>query len=92
MDVLRSFVTVAEFGSYTQASMLLSRSQPAVSMQLKKLEHMVERPLFQREEQKLALTEDGQILFEFARRILALNDDALCRIVKPRRQLSMRQR
>ncbi len=83
MDVLRSFVTVADFGSYTQASELLSRSQPAVSMQLKKLEHLVQRRLFQREEQKLALTEDGEILFDYARKILALNDEAISSIIKP---------
>lgn len=83
MDVLRSFVTVADFGSFTQASELLSRSQPAVSMQLKKLEQLVERRLFQRDQQKLALTEDGQVLFEYARRILALNDEALSTLVKP---------
>ena len=77
IDVLRSFVTVADFGSFTQASELLARSQPAISMQLKKLEKLVEHPLFQRSDQKLNLTEDGQVLFEYARQILSLNDEAI---------------
>lgn len=83
IDVLRSFVTVADFGSFTQASELLARSQPAVSMQLKKLEKLIERPLFQRSDQKLNLTEDGQILFDYARQILSLNDEAISTLVKP---------
>ena len=82
-DVLRSFVTVADFGSYTQASELLGRSQPAISMQLKKLETLLECSLFQRNEQKLDLTEDGRILFDYARKILSLNDEAVATFVRP---------
>ena len=83
IDVLRSFVTVADFASYTQASELLGRSQPAISMQLKKLEALLECHLFKRSEQKLSLTEDGRILFDYARQILVLNDEALSTFVKP---------
>ncbi len=81
-EVLRSFVTVADFGSFTQASELLGRSQPAISMQMKKLEYMVGQSLFQRSEQKLSLTEDGETLFEYARQILSLNDEAVSALVK----------
>jgi DNA-binding transcriptional LysR family regulator len=83
MDVLRSFVTVAEFGSYTQASELLSRSQPAVSMQIKRLEELLDHSLFQRVDQKLKLTHEGEHLFSLARQILALNDEAVSTLVKP---------
>ncbi len=83
MDVLRTFVTVIEFGSYTRASELLGRSQPAVSMQIKRLEGLVNYPLFHRLEQKLKLTPEGKTLFEYARQILSLNDEAIATLVKP---------
>ena len=83
IDVLRSFVTVADFASFTQASELLARSQPAISMQLKKLEKMLDRQLLQRRDQKLKLTEDGQVLFDYAKQILSLNDEAISVLVKP---------
>jgi DNA-binding transcriptional LysR family regulator len=82
-DVLRSFVTVAEFGSYTQASELLSRSQPAISMQIKRLEQLVDHCLFHRVEQKLKLTHEGEYLFGVARQILSLNDDAISSLTRP---------
>jgi DNA-binding transcriptional LysR family regulator len=83
IDVLRSFVTVAEFGSYTQASELLSRSQPAISMQIKRLEALLGHVLFQRVQQKLKLTAEAEQLFELARQILTLNDEAVSIFVKP---------
>ena len=83
IDVLRSFVTVADFASFTQASEILARSQPAISMQLKKLEKMLGRKLLQRNDQKLKLTEDGQVLFDYAKQILSLNDEVISIFVKP---------
>jgi DNA-binding transcriptional LysR family regulator len=83
IDVLRSFTAVAEFGSFTQASELLSRSQPAVSMQIKRLEEIIKCSLFQRSDQQLKLTQEGQILFDYARQILSLNDEAVSKLVKP---------
>ena len=83
IDVLRSFVTVADFASFTQASEILARSQPAISMQLKKLEKMLDRQLLQRNDQKLKLTEDGQVLFDYAKQILSLNDEVISIFVKP---------
>ncbi len=83
IDVLRSFVTVADFGSFTQASEILARSQPAISMQIKKLEKLFDLPLFQRSDQKLKLTEEGQLLFDYSRQILSLNDEAISTLIKP---------
>ena len=42
VDVLRSFVTIVELGGYTQAGDVLGRSQPAISLQIKKLEEILE--------------------------------------------------
>lgn len=83
IETLRSFVTVADFGSITQAGELLARSQPAISMQIKRLEKLVETPLFHRREHKLKLTDDGEQLFRYAREILHLNDEALATFNRP---------
>lgn len=83
MDVLRSFVTVAELGGFTQAGELLGRSQPAISLQIKKLEEMTSTHLFSRNSKGLKLTQQGETLFKYASDILALNDEALNTFLKP---------
>lgn len=83
MDVLRSFVTVAELRGFTQAGELLGRSQPAISLQIKRLEDIAGSPLLKRSGQQLDLTQSGRILFDYAKKILAMNDEALSRLIKP---------
>jgi len=83
MDVLRSFVTVAELGGFTQAGELLGRSQPAISLQIKRLEEMTNTHLFSRSSQGLKLTQQGETLFKYACDILALNDEAFNTFLKP---------
>ena len=83
MDQLRSFVTVTQLGGYTQAASVLGRTQPAISLQMKKLEDTIGQPLFQRDPRGLALTSAGQSLLEYARRILQLNDEALQHLSGP---------
>ncbi len=80
MDLLRTFVTIQELGGFTQAGELLGRSQPAISLQIKRLEELVNVPLFNRTS-GLRLTEEGQLLYEYARKILELNDTAVSRLV-----------
>lgn len=82
-DLLRSFVTVAEHGSITQAGEILGRSQPAMSLQIKRLEEQLDVALFKRGKRKLVLTEKGKTLFQYAEKILALNDEAINRLTKP---------
>ncbi len=77
MDVLRAFVTISEVGSFTQAGDLLGRSQPAISLQIKRLEELIGSSLFRRKGQLIELTESGHNLFSYAKRILVLNDEAL---------------
>ena len=72
MDVLRSFVTVAELGTVTRTGDVLGRSQPAISLQLKRLDEMLESSLFKRDGTRLALTAEGVRLYDYARRILAI--------------------
>ncbi|MCV6606294.1 MAG: LysR family transcriptional regulator, partial [Porticoccaceae bacterium] len=83
MDILRAFVAVADVKSVTLAGELLSRSQPAVSLQLKRLEDLIGKPLFNRSGKKLELTQSGTQLLGYAREILALNDEALSHFVEP---------
>lgn len=82
MDLLRTFVTIQELGGFTQAGELLGRSQPAISLQIKRLEELVNVPLFTRGG-GLKLTEEGQLLFGYARKILELNDSAVSQLLTP---------
>jgi len=76
-DQLRTLVTVAETGSYTKAAEKLYRTQPALSLQIKKLEEQVGAELFERLGRDTVLTEAGQLLHGYAQRILNLNSEAL---------------
>lgn len=75
-DALRSFVTGVECGSFALAATKLCRSTSAVSAQLKKLESQCGTTLLVKKGRHLALTASGEILLSYARRLLALNDEA----------------
>nr|BFE98145.1 hypothetical protein GCM10020185_86810 [Pseudomonas brassicacearum subsp. brassicacearum] len=72
-DWLKCFVAVVDAGSLSGAAHEVNRSQSAVSMQMKKLEAALGRPLLSRGPRHLHLTADGQTLLGYARRILALH-------------------
>lgn len=76
INALRTIVAGVEMGSFARAATRLGRSQSAVSMQLKKLEEQTGRPLFRRNGRGLVPTEAGDALLAYARRIIALNDEA----------------
>ena len=76
LDALRSFVTGIECGSFAMAATRLCRSTSAVSAQLKKLEQQCGAGLVVKNGRHLALTRNGEILMGYARRLLALNDEA----------------
>lgn len=77
IDLLRTFLAVAETRSFTKAAHCVFRTPSAVSMQIKKLEEVLQRPLFIRDSRSVHLTGDGEALTGFARRILALNEEAV---------------
>jgi DNA-binding transcriptional LysR family regulator len=79
LAALRSFVTVAEVGGVTRAAGYLNLTQSAVSMQIKRLEESLGLTLFLRAARKLALSQEGEQLLSYGRRIVALNDEALSR-------------
>ena len=76
-DLLRTFVVIADTGSFSRAAQRLYRSQSAVSLQLKRLEALVDQRLFERSPKRVEITPGGRTLLPFARRMLDLNDAAL---------------
>ena len=77
LDVLRTFVAGVELGSFARASDRLGRSTSAVSAQLKKIEQQLETPVLRKAGRGMALTPAGETLLAYARRLLALNDEAV---------------
>ncbi|QGX98778.1 LysR family transcriptional regulator [Roseovarius faecimaris] len=76
-ELLRTFVTVIEVESFTRAAEILGRTQPAISLQIKRLEDTVGYALIKREGKDISLTERGESLAIHARQILRLNDLAV---------------
>src|SRR5258708_12827192 len=77
VDQLRTFLAIAETGSFTRAADVVFKTQSAVSMQMKRLEERIGRPIFVRDGRASKLTEDGERLLDYARRIVRLNVEAL---------------
>lgn len=75
-ELLRTFVCVVDLGSFTKAGATLGRTQPAISLQMRRLEDLVGRPLLRQEGRALCLTPDGEMMLSYAREILRMNDDA----------------
>ncbi len=83
LDVLRTFVAIAETGSFTTAANAVYRTPSAVSMQIKKLEDILGRSVFSRDARSVALTTDGEMLLGYARRLLAINREAVAKFIIP---------
>lgn len=74
-DLLRSFVLIAEGGSFTRAANAVGRTQSAVSMQIRRLEETLGQPLLLRGPRGVETTPHGAWLLERARRLLAMHDE-----------------
>ncbi|AWL11136.1 HTH-type transcriptional regulator CfxR [Saliniradius amylolyticus] len=75
LDNLRAFVAVVDMGGYARAGDYLGRSQPAISLQIKRLEEQLGRKLFHKQGQRQQLNSDGHKLYHHAVKLLSLNDD-----------------
>jgi len=73
LDLLRTFVAIAETGNFSAAASQVLRTPSAVSMQVKKMEVILGRPLFLRDSRSVRLTEDGERVLAHARRMIALD-------------------
>src|SRR5436305_8981632 len=77
VDQLRTFIAIAETGSFTRAADIVHKTQSAVSMQMKRLEERLDRGIFARDGRASKLTEDGERLLDYARRIVKLNVETI---------------
>ncbi|MGN6651620.1 LysR substrate-binding domain-containing protein [Trinickia sp.] len=74
---LRSFVMGMDLGSFAKAADRVGRSTSAVSAQIRKLEEQVGAPLFRKAGRGLGLTDAGEVMLRYARRLVELNDEAV---------------
>ena len=82
-DVLQTFVAIAESGSFTRAARQVFRTPSALSMQIKRLEETLGRPLFVRQARQVSLTPEGELLLGYGRRLLKLNEEAVTQFLAP---------
>jgi DNA-binding transcriptional LysR family regulator len=73
-DLLRTFAAVVDFRSFTKAAVSLGVTQPAVSAQIKRLQRLLSDDIFDRSTPGVSLTPHGEIVLNYARRLLSLND------------------
>jgi DNA-binding transcriptional LysR family regulator len=77
IDLLRSFTVIAEVRALSRAASRIGRTQSALSQQMKRLEEIVDQPLFQRTGRGVVLTHPGERLLIHAQRILRVHDEAM---------------
>jgi DNA-binding transcriptional LysR family regulator len=81
--VLRSFVSVVETGSITETARRLGRTQPAITLQMKRLEELTGKTLFKEDSRRPLLTDEGDMVLNYAKSILKLHDELLSRLSSP---------
>jgi DNA-binding transcriptional LysR family regulator len=82
-DQLRTFLAIAETGSFTRAGEEVHKTQSAVSMQIKRLEERLARQLFERGGRIVRLTPDGRRLMDYAQRMIRLNAETVAAFTEP---------
>lgn len=80
LSALRALIAIADFGGVTRAAHVLNLTQSAVSMQIKRLEEALDAQFLDRSGRGVQLTTAGEQLLGYARRIVALNDEAVSRL------------
>ena len=76
-DALATFIAVVDCGGFTAAADALGKTQAAVSIIVQRLEERVGKRLLDRSRRGVSLTAAGEILISYARRLRALEDEAL---------------
>ena len=77
LDQLQTFVTIADTGSFTRAAEEVHRTQSAVSMQMRRLEERIGKPLFLKDGRTNRLSDHGEKLLGYARRMIRLNRETM---------------
>lgn len=80
---LKSFIAIAETGTFSHAAEAVGRTQSAISLQIKKLEESLSCSLFERTSRSVKLTEQGEIFLGYAKRIIELQWEAYSRLREP---------
>lgn len=80
-DLLRAFIAIIDLKGFARAGDQLGRTQSAISLRMKRLQEIIEAPLFTKEG-GTQLTEEGEIVAGYARQILALNDGMLVKLAR----------
>jgi len=80
LDLLRTYVAVCRQGSMNRVAAQTGRAQSALSMQMRRLESLLDRRLFQRTGRGVVPTAEGELFLGYAIRILALSDEAVARM------------
>jgi len=83
LELLRSFVSVVDAGGFTRAGERVHRTQSTVSQQIKRLEDDIGQPLLNRSGKDVTPTEAGEQLLSYARRLLALAEEARDVLTRP---------
>ena len=81
--ILKSFVAIAETGTFSNAAETVGRTQSALSLQIKNLEEGLGCSLFDRSARRVKLTEQGEIFLGYAKRIIQLQWEAYSRLKEP---------
>ncbi len=84
IDMLRCFMEVAQTGSFTKAGNNIGLTQSGVSVKIRRLEERLSTQIFNRTSKSLSLTHDGEVLLEYAGRILSVHNEAVSRLTKPK--------
>ncbi|MGE3065079.1 MAG: LysR family transcriptional regulator [Hyphomicrobiaceae bacterium] len=81
-DQLRSFLAIVDTGSFTRAAERVNKTQSAVSMQIRRLEERLGRSLFAKHGRGARLTDDGEKLIDYARRMLQIEASAMAAVAE----------
>ncbi|GAA3817551.1 hypothetical protein GCM10022403_058790 [Streptomyces coacervatus] len=84
VNQLRTLNTIVETGSFRRAADALALTQPAVSYHIRRLEALLHGPVFVRTRGRLELSDAGEELLFYARKMLTVNDEAMARLTAPR--------
>jgi len=83
LDLLKTLVAISETGNFSAAAEVVYRTPSAVSMQVKRMEELLGKPIFERNARSVKLTNDGDLLLIHARRVLAMNREIVAKFVTP---------
>lgn len=90
MISLRALVAIADTGSFSAAAARIGRTQSAVSLHISKLEDRLQVKLLERTSRKVSQTAAGELMISYARRILAMADEAAMALTAPETSTTFR--